>query len=154
MFKLSLILVILFTFVAPPTSPPACTKAQTSATMQDVIDTLAAERGRILTDFPDFTTKYDKLQSLAVSIKSAIDSADNLNAKNLIKAFLPLFDALVGKLGVNKKILDVVDIVIHIVLNHLPAQQGIVASDDSILIQYKDREVWGCNTKPKLCKQP
>ena len=55
MFKLSLILIILFTFIAPPTSPPACSKAQTQATLQDAIDTLNAERSRILADFPDFT---------------------------------------------------------------------------------------------------
>jgi len=151
--QLGLSLVLVFALVAPP----ACSKSQVQATLQDAADTLSAERSRILTDFPDFTSKYDHLQSLVVSIKTAIDASDNLSAKNLIKDFLPLFDELIGKLGVNKKILDIVDIAIHIVLNHLPvslapSKRGMV-NEDLILIQYKKREVWGCNTKPQLCKQ-
>lgn len=141
--------------------PPACMvqKSVVEAAIQDVIDTLNVEEARIIADFPSLAPKYAKLKATAISIKAALVASDTLTVKDLIKAFFPLFDEIVAKLGVNRKILDLVDIGIHIILNHLPLNAATVgamdgpASVDSLLLEYKSRVVWGCENKHDKCKQ-
>jgi hypothetical protein len=144
-----------------------CSKQQTEATIQDAIDTLDASESEIVSAFPNVKDEYQQLRSWAVDIKAAIAASDSLKAKSIIKSFLPLFDKVLGLVGVKKKSLALVDIAIHVVLNHLPANTIVVANgkqksaaikvednDDSIIIEYSSRPVWGCQYLPKRCQWP
>ena len=141
-----------------------CSKQQTEATIQDAIDTLNESESAIVSAFPNQSDDYHQLQSWAIDIKAAIAGADSLKAKSLIKSFLPLFDKVLTAVGVKRAQLALVDIAIHVVLNHLPSSTIVVAdgkqksaaikvedNDDSIIIEYRNRPVWGCQYLPKRC---
>jgi hypothetical protein len=139
-----------------------CSKQQTEATIQDALDALNSAEANVLAALPNLANDYHQLQSWAIDIKSALDAADSLKAKSLITSFLPLFDKVAGQLGANKKWLALVDISIHVVLNHLPSdaanapagksRSAASSDDDSIITEYRNRVVWGCQYRPEKCK--
>jgi len=70
----------------------------------------------------------------------------------LLRAFVPRFDAFVAQHGQSRG-LALVDIGLHILLNHFPPAPSIIASqENSVLAEYAAKPVWGCGYYPEKCK--
>lgn len=137
-----------------------CSKQQTAAVGQDVIDGLKAAESQVLASLPQIKTKYLRLEGWAVEIKAAFVAADTAKARDLIAAFLPTFDDIAARLGANRGWLALVDIGIHFALNHLPSAAASTSAaheaDSSesldVIERYRARPVWGCQYRPEKCK--
>lgn len=132
---------------------PACSAQQRAATCSDIVTGLQTAQS-------EGVKVPARLLELGPKICTAIGTSDNLTAKTLIADFLPLLDQLIASAGKGPG-LALVDIAIHIVINHLPAaapsiaakgQSGAATDDasDRVLKQYRSRAVWGCSYHPEI----
>lgn len=135
---------------------PACSSQQRAATCSDIVTGLGEAQRQGVKVPP-------QLLELGPQICTAIGASDNLKAKTLIAAFLPLLDQLIASAG-RGPALALVDIAIHIVINHLPAGAVVAAAKgqprrpedegDRVINDYRSRAVWGCAYHPEIkCSQ-
>jgi hypothetical protein len=140
MLAMVLVLVAVFGF--------KCSTVQRNAACDDVTLGLSLASGEFPGDKVFAELKVD-MQTICDVFRAGGD------AKALLRAFVPRFDAFVNQHG-HTKGLALIDIGVHVLLNHLfpstPASTtALTGTPDDAVIEYRARAVWGCSFYPEKC---
>lgn len=104
------------------------------------------------TQFPNDPT-FAELSRDGHAICDAVRGGKKDIVPGLLRAFVPRFDDFVAKHGQNKG-LALVDIGVHVLLNHFPPTPtpSAASRENSALADYATKPVWGCSYYPEKCK--